>query len=177
MPPKFLSLEFHLRFFPALLWSRLRPQQRQGTGFAPLSPIIIVFACILLVILGIPYAMSHGSVIGWILSGVGLAGIVALFINSIFSRSGPPSYDGFLAGIFFFFISLGITSGVFIGALERSFALGLLAGAGGFVAGYGIGIFAGLWLQYLGWMADLLNGISYLAILGMFVVDLVLLAG
>jgi hypothetical protein len=73
--------------------------------------------------------------------------------------------------------SSDLTSGVFIGALERSFALGLLAGAGGFVAGYGVGIFAGLWLQYLGWMADLLNGISYLAILGMFVVDLVLLAG
>jgi hypothetical protein len=121
--------------------------------------------------------VSHGSVIGWILSGIGLAGIVAFFINSIFSRNGPPSYDGFLAGIFFLFVSLGITSGVFIGALEHSFALGLLAGAGGLVAGYGIGILAGLWLQYLGWMAGLLNGMSYLAILGMFVVDLVLLAG
>ena len=28
-PPGFLSLEFHTKFFPALLWRLLRPQKRE----------------------------------------------------------------------------------------------------------------------------------------------------
>ena len=90
--------------------------------------------------------------------------------------AGPPSYDGFLIGIFFFFIALGISAGAF-SMLSHSLPFGLLVGLGGLIAGYLLGIFAGLWLQYLGWLSEMVNGLAWLAVFGMFFVDLVLLAG
>ncbi|MRR58401.1 MAG: hypothetical protein EG824_09345 [Deltaproteobacteria bacterium] len=44
-------------------------------------------------------------------------------------------------------------------------------------AGYLLGIPAGLGLQHLGWLSGIVNRMAWLAIVGMFVVDLVLLAG
>jgi hypothetical protein len=127
--------------------------------------------------LGIPGAVSRSSIIGWIAVGIGTAGIVALLINSILSRKEPPSYDCFLPGIFFFFVVLGITSGIFAGTLEHSLPLGLLVGSGGLIAGYLLGILAGLWFQYLGWLSAMVNALASLAVLGMLLVDLVLLSG
>jgi hypothetical protein len=177
--PKFLSLEFHTRFFPALLSGRLRPKEREGTRFVSSHALVIALVlCLILVVIGVPYAVSHRSLIGWLIGGIGLAGILALIVNSVLSRRGePPSYDRFLFGIFFFFVALGLTSGVFIGTLEHSIMRGLLISAAGFIAGYVAGIFAGLWLQRLGWMANVLNALAGLAIFGMLFVDLVLLAG
>ena len=176
--PEFLSFEFHARFFPALLWSRLRPRERSGTGFAPGMEFLIAFFffCILVVI-GIPYGMTHRSILGWAAGGIGAAGILALFVRSIASREGPPVYDDFLFGVFFFFVVLGLTAGIFVGTLEHSFPLGLLAGMGGLIAGYLLGILAGLWFQYLGWIASLVNGLAALGVIGMVLVDLVLLSG
>jgi len=124
-----------------------------------------------------PSAVSRGSFIGWLVGGIGAAGILALLINSIFSRKEPPSYDCFLIGVFFFFVVLGISAGVFVGTLEHSLSLGLLVGSGGLIAGYLLGILAGLWFQYLGWLASMVNILAGLAVFGMFSVDLVLLAG
>jgi hypothetical protein len=69
-PPKFLSVEFHKRFFPALLWSRIRPkQQRTRSGFnSSLELYIVLAVCGGLVALGTPAALSHGSIAGWIAS-------------------------------------------------------------------------------------------------------------
>jgi hypothetical protein len=177
--PAFLSLEFHTRFFPALLWRGMRPRGREGTGFSSTGvlPILLVF-CFILLLLGIPYALAHKSITGWVLGGIGVAGMAALFINSVVSGiGGPPTYDGFLKGIFFFFVTLGITAGVFVGTLNHSLTLGVSACTGGLVAGYLLGITAGFWLQYLGWVAALLNILASLFVLGMLVVDIVLLFG
>ena len=177
--PKFLSFEFHTRFFPALLWRGMRPRERGGTSFTSTGvlPILLVF-CLILLLSGIPYALAHKSITGWVLGGIGVAGMVFLFINSITSGiNNQPTYVGFLKGIFFFFVTLGISAGVFVGALSHSLPLGLLVGAGGFIGGYLLGILAGLWFQYLGWVAALLNMLAGLAVLGMFVVDIVLLFG
>lgn len=179
MHPTFLSFEFHTRFFPALLWRGMRPRERGGTSFTSTGvfPILLVF-CLILLLSGIPYALAHKSIIGWVLGGIGVAGMVFLFINSITSGiNSPPTYDGFLKGIFFFFVTLGISAGVFVGTLNHSLTLGIPACAGGFVAGYLLGIPAGLWLQYLEWVAALLNMLAGLFVLGMFVVDIVLLFG
>lgn len=178
MRPKFLSLEFHTRFFPAFLWSRLRPRDRVGTGFPSAVGLQVMFVvCCILVILGLPGAVSNRSFIGWILAGAGAAGILALLINSLCSRREAPSYDGFLSGVFLFFVALGISAGVFVGTLEHSVPMGLLIGLGGLIAGYLLGIMAGLWFQYLGWLASMVNILAGLAVLGMLCVDLVLLGG
>ncbi len=177
--PRFLSVEFHVRFFPALLWGRLRPKQQSGAGFTSLLEYYLVLGvCIVLIVLGAPSALSNGSIGGCIASGIGAFGVLAMIVNSIVSCWGePPSYKDFLLGFFFLFVMLGITAGIFIGTLEHSLTLGLLLGAAGILAGYLLGILAGLWFQYLGWIAVLLDMLARLAIIGIIVVDLVLLIG
>jgi hypothetical protein len=177
--PNFLSLEFHTRYFPGILLSRMRLGGRKETGFSSTLEHYIAFAvCIILLAFGIPVAVSSGSIIGWITGGIGAAGTLALVINSVLSRTKePPSYEGFLAGVFLFFVFLGITSGVFVGTLEHSLSLGLMAGSAGLIAGYPLGILAGLWLQYLGWLSATVNGLAGLAVVGVLSVDLVLLSG
>jgi len=177
--PKFLSLEFHTRYFPGILVSRMRPGGRTGTGFpSTMEHHIVLAVCIILLAFGIPSAVSSGSIIGWVTGGIGAAGTIALVINSVFSRTKePPSYEGFLAGVFLFFVFLGITGGVFVGTLEHSLSLGLLAGSAGLVTGYLLGILAGLWLQYLGWLSAAVKGLAGLAAVGMLSVDLMLLSG
>ncbi|MGA3118385.1 MAG: hypothetical protein ABSF90_28660 [Syntrophobacteraceae bacterium] len=178
MPPRFFSIEFHTRFFPALLWGRLHRREREGTGFPSTIEFNIVLAvCVILVVFGIPAAVSGQSVIGWASGALGSTGIVVLSVKSIASRTEPPSYDQFLAGVFFFFVALGISAGIFAGALYHSFMVSLCLGTAGLASGYASGILAGLWLQYLGRLASTVDGLAGLAALGVFFVDIVLLAG
>jgi len=179
MPTKFLSIEFHTRFFPALLWSRLKREEKGvQMGFSPTVELTIAFAvCAVLTLAGLPAAISRKSAIGWVSGGVGAVGILALVIHSISSHREPPSYDRFLVGVFFFFAVFGISAGIFAGALHHSPGIGLFLGAVGLMAGYLLGILAGLWLQYLGWLASIVSGLAGFAAFGIFFVDLVLLAG
>ncbi|MBI5576322.1 MAG: hypothetical protein HY896_08155 [Deltaproteobacteria bacterium] len=177
-PPRFLSMEFHTRFFPDLVRNRLRPKERTATGFVSgFDSLIVFFIAIAVAAIGISYAVSHRSVIGWIAGGAGVAGVLALFVQSVVSRENIPCYESFLFGVFGFFVTLGATAGIFIGTLEHSLPLVLTAAPAGLAAGYLLGILAGLWFQYLGWIAVLVNGIAALAVVGMIVVDLVLLSG
>lgn len=185
-PPRFLTVAFHTSFFPSLLMNRIRghlkPKEERGTKFVAygLMEIMILLAVsLILIAMGLPAAVSRGSILGWTASGLGMAGIFGLFIFSVCQRIGerePASYDQFLIGIFFFFVVLGLTSGIFFGRLEHhSSGLRLLEGVGGLIAGYVIGVLAGLWLQYLGFMSKFLDGLALPAIVGMIVVNLVLL--
>jgi hypothetical protein len=174
---RIFSVEFHTRFFPELLWSRLRPKERQGTSFVPFESYIAVAFCLVLAGVGIPSAITHHSVLGWIAAGAGLVGLLILSVASIWSRKWSPSYDGFLFGVFFFLVVLGVTAGIFAGTLEHSFSLGLMGGAAGLVLGYVVGIFAGFWFQCLGLLAVVLNFLAGVAVIGMIVLDLVLLFG
>lgn len=157
----------------------MRPRERMGTVFTSTFEYHITFVvCIILLLWGIPVAVSSGSIIGWIVGGIGAAGTIALVIHSILSRRGEPvSYDDFLVGVFFFFVALGLTVGIFAGSLNHSLMIGLLVGTAGLIAGYLLGILAGLWFQYLGWLATIVNALAIVAILGMFFVDLALLSG
>ena len=180
LPPRFLSIEYHTRFFPAFLWSRLRPKKRTGSGFnSSFEVYIVLMVCIVLVAVGVPPALSRGSIAGWITTGIGAAGVLAMLVNSISSRRGePPSQSDFLVGFFFFFVVAGLTAGIFIGTLEHYPLLpGLLTGAAGLVAGYLLGMLAGFGMQYMGWLAAILDPLAGLAVLGMLVLDMVLLAG
>lgn len=179
-PPKIFSLEFHTRFFPLFLWHRLRPRQRTGSGFNSSFELYIGLAvCLILAAIGLPPALEHGSIAGWIMTGIGGAGMITMTINSIVSRRGvSPSYNDFLAGFFFFFLAAGLTAGIFISSLNHyPFFQSLLISLAGLIVGYGLGILAGFGLQYLGWLAALLDPLAGLAVLGMLVVDLVLLSG
>jgi len=179
-PPKLLSIEFHTRFFPAFLWRRFRSKEQRGSGFhSPFELYIVLAVCIVLVALGAPSALSQGSIGGWIACGLGAAGLIAMIIHSVASSWGRrPSYEDFLAGCFFFFVTLGLTAGIFTSSLNHyPFYLSLLICIAGLVIGYIIGILAGLGLQYLGWLAVIFNGLAFLAIIGMVVLDLVLLSG
>jgi hypothetical protein len=138
--------------------------------------IIVLALCLILAAIGIPLAVNRGSVLGWILGILGFGGILASLIFSILSQLGTrPSYDDFFIGIFFFFVFLGITAGLYIGKIQHSLFWGLLSGALGLSLGYVFGIFAGLWFQYLGWIGAIVDMLSGPAIIGMIVVDLALL--
>ena len=72
---------------------------------------------------------------------------------------------------------LAVSAGTFVGTVGHSLLSGLLVGLGGLFAGYPLGILAGLWLQYLGWLSEMVNGLAWLAVIGMLLVDLVFLSG
>jgi len=179
-PPKLWSRDFHTRFFPAFLWRLIRSKERKGSGFnSPFELYIVLAVCIVLALMGAPSALSHGSIAGWIAFGLGAAGLIAILIHSVASSWGRrPSYEDFLVGCFFFFVTLGLTAGIFTSTLNHySFFLSLLICLAGLIIGYALGLLAGLGLQYLGWLAVILSGLAYPAIVGMVVLDLVLLSG
>jgi hypothetical protein len=127
--------------------------------------MIITFAlCLILTVIGIPLAWNQGSVVGWILSIVGIGGIVGLVILSVAGQWGDrPTYDHFLIGIFLFFVSLGVFIGIPIGISRHSFCFGVSVSLAGLVGGYVLGIFAGLRLQHLGWLAVIMNMLAAFA--------------
>ena len=177
--PRLLSLEFHLSFFPKLLLRRTALETQRESGFNSTMEMYVLFAvCIILILIGIPSAVTKDSVIGWVIGCIGSAGIMALLINSIvWGIKSKPTYSAFLSGIFYFFPVLGLSAGVFTGTLDHSLIEGILMGGAGLIAGYLLGIIAGLWLQYLGWMANILNMLAFLAVFGMVFVDIVLIGG
>ncbi len=177
--PKISNIEFHLRFFPRLLWSKLRPNKKEesGTRFVSTFEFFILLAFFLfLIAIGLPLALKHGSVIGWIVGLAGIAGTLALIISSIIMQAGiKPSYDNFLYGVFFFFVFLGITTGLFVGKTEFSSYWWLPLSFAGLIIGYFLGLFAGFWFQCLGWIVAILDLFGGCAVIGMIVVDVVLL--
>jgi len=178
--PNLLSIEFHTRFFPGFLWNRLRSKERRGSGFnSSFELYIALIICVILVTVGIPPAVYSRSIAGWISSGIGAAGILAMIIHSIASSFGEsPSINDFLVGFFFFFLTAGLTAGIFISSLEHyPFFQSLLISAAGLIAGYALGILAGFGLQYIGWLAALLDPLAGLMVFGMLVLDMVLLSG
>lgn len=173
----FFSLHYHLHFLPSLIRNRLRRSGGGGTTFAPLEHNIAFVVCCILAVVGIPEAVVHNSLFGWVAGGIGLAGIALLAVQSIRFRPRTPTCDGFLVGVFFFLVVLGFTAGVFAGALAHSFPIGLLGCAAGLAMGYALGILAGFWLQCLGWLVLWLDIAAGLGVIGLIVLNLVLLSG
>ena len=161
IPPKFLSLEFHTGFFPRLLRDRLlrKGKESGGTTFtSTMEMMLCVAVCVILAAIGVPSAVNRGSIAGWIAAIVGVGGILALLVVSVAAQWGTrPSYDNFLIGVFSFFLSLGIFIGIPVGMENHSLMLGVSASLAGLAGGYVLGILAALGLQYLGWMAIIVN--------------------
>jgi hypothetical protein len=181
VPPSFFSLSFHTHFFPSLLWRRLRPKgegyQSPFANHVPMEFMILIFISIATGVAGLTAGLGRGSIIGWGVGILGLVVFVLFLVNSIRSQMGVrPSFDSFRFGIFFFFVVLGITVGIFEGTLLHSRSLAGWGGLAGFVAGYGAGIFAGLGIQYLGWIGGLFSHLAVAGTVGLIVLDCVLLS-
>lgn len=176
--PSFFSLAFHTRFFPGVLLNRLRPRKGAGAGFYTFDHYVALAVCLFLIVIGASRALHQRSIVGWIMFGLGSFGFVALFIHSLASQRGErPSYDSFLVGFLFLFITMGLTAGIIFGTHQQSLIRGLLIGSAGLLIGYLLGIFAGLQLQRLGWLAALLNVLADIAIIGLIIFDVLLLFG
>jgi len=164
VPPNFLSLEYHTRFFPKLLWNGLQSKKKAKSTFvssAFLEGTIGITICLVLVALGGPSAVARGSIPGWIMTILGAGGIIFLVGTSVYFQGGArPSYDNFQIGIFSFFVMLGLASGVYAGISHHSLLIGTVVGTMGFIAGYGAGIFFGLWMQRLGWIVAVVNMVA-----------------
>lgn len=180
-PPPLFSLEFHTSFFPALLWRLLHPKKRKYEstfdGHIRLELPVMAIVSIILGVYGFSAAIGSGSIIGWVCGTAGLGGFCYLLTVSIRSARGMrPSFDYFRTIVFLFLVFLGLTLGLEMGNVYHlPYGLKLISGLAGLILGYTAGIFGGLWVQYLGWMASLLDLIALVAIAGMVILDIVLL--
>lgn len=179
-PPAFFSLQFHLRFFPALIWNLLSPPKEDyRSPFAdhlPVEYIVVPALCVIAVAIGFPAVQGKGAWWGWILLVLGVFGLIALLVASIRSVwREKPSYPYFRPAVFFFFVVLGPTLGLMAGTIEKSPGLKWVGIGGGLTAGYALGILAGLWVQVLGWMGRFLDVFALGGIVGMIILDMVLL--
>jgi hypothetical protein len=186
------SADFHLRFLPGVVRRRLGPAPA-GSGFASHGSLVsgLGFAVSTVVLLfALPGAI--GASPDWLSRALALlaaAALVALVVLGIRAQRGVAvSYDAFSVGIFTFCIVLGGTAGlwsVLFGAEDRIAAaqsagahglINLAAVLGGLVAGYAVGVPAGLWAQRLGPLGSLLGALAWPAVIGMIATNLVLLS-
>jgi hypothetical protein len=179
-PPSFLSWNFHTVFFPRLLCSRLRGMKKEGGAVSfggHMELTVVLFVCLAALAFGARMAVGRNSLAGWILVTVGAAGSLFIFVSSVVARRGARlTYDGFLIWIFFFFVFLGLTAGLYWGLVNHfSRGVGIGADALGLMGGYVAGIGMGRWAQNLGWVSRLLDGFAGLAIIGLLVADMLLL--
>src|SRR5258708_33343503 len=96
LPPPFWTGEYHLRFFPKQLLANLKhhPDSRKGHVLFEI-PIALVI-CGLLIAWGLPSAIDKHSPGGWILTGLGAFGLIALSVLCLKSTWGTPlSYSEF----------------------------------------------------------------------------------
>jgi hypothetical protein len=179
--PRFLSIEFHTRFFPAVLGRRIR--HRRATSGSPFAnhisieyPIMLML-CFVLAALGLPSALTKGSIVGGIVGGVGSVGAITLIVQSVYAQlETRPTFAAFRVAAFAFCVMLGLTIGLVAGSGLHSRALEAGAAVAGLVCGYVVGIGAGLWAQYLGWIGMWVELAAGLAALGMLVGDIVYVA-
>jgi len=178
--PKILSWKFHTSFFPRLLWSKLnpKPEENPRASFnSGLEMTVVFFVSLLLLGAGTAMVLEKNFLLGSPLTILGLAGTAYIFFSSWAAQRGiKPSYDAFLIWIFLFLVFLGLTIGLFLTSVNHdSHFIVLSAGALGLLIGYFAGIFGGLWLQSLGWVSGLLNGLAGPAIIGLIIVDMLFL--
>lgn len=145
--PPFLSIRFHLQYFPALIWRRIRPRAEEPrpsfANHGSAEYFLIMAVCVIAFVVGLPAAL-HGSVVGVMAAGLGFIGIAAILIFSVVSVRGTyAGFEDFRIWVFFFFVMLGVTVGIFSGSLDHSTSKSLLYAAGGLAVGYPIGIGAG----------------------------------
>jgi hypothetical protein len=181
-PPKFLSVDFHLKFLPSLLWrlthARTRKDVSPFQNHVPMEFTILTVLAVTAALWGFVAALEQAAIAGWIVGISGMAVLLGLLIHSVSSaRDLRPSYEWFRVEIFLFLVLLGTTVGLMVGRIgsaQSGWRL-VLDGVGGFLIGYVGGVFGGLWIQRLGWIAFLFSVLAVAAIPGMIVLDIIML--
>ena len=164
-PPPFFSAEYHLRFLPRVVGYRLRQyrERSRAGGFRSHVQVempLLVVACVLLAIIGLPSAMQHGSIGGWISALLGIGGLVALMAWSIVGewhwrrKEGHRyGYAEFMPSVFFFCLMTGGSVGLIAGGILSDRPLiGALWALPGLLVGYLVGPSAARWVHALGFM-------------------------
>ncbi|HAK89572.1 MAG: hypothetical protein A2077_02020 [Nitrospirae bacterium GWC2_46_6] len=126
----------------------------------PIEMPVLAVVSFAAAVLGISSGLSKGSILGWLIGGIGAAGFLALFIHSIYSQAGcSPSFERFKVSVFLFFVIFGAVAGITAGKIgfDHSRWMRVMDGLAGLVIGYFGGICAGLWIQKLGWIGGLLE--------------------
>jgi hypothetical protein len=179
--PGFFTPAFQQDFFVPLLIRSIRAKEsgRRSPfeGHVPLEFPVLLVVSVVAAIIGLPAYRAHGSVIGGIAGLAGVAGFLVLLVNSIGT---PPNrtalWTGFMAPTFMVCVLIGITVGLFLGAVVWKTVLAKWAlGVVGLLAGYVAGIAAGLGMQWLGWIGRLLQAFAIPLIIGLIALDIVLI--
>ena len=187
--PKFFTLEFHLKFFPEVLRRWFLRHRRKGQEYQspfsnhmPLEFTLAIVFCVALFVVGLPGFIANRSLIAGAISFLGAGGIIAMLISSIRTENknraeigGRYSFDYFVVGVFFFFVLLGASAGISIGFIQNSLGHMILYGLMGILAGYIAGIFAGIWINYLGWIGAYLTYFLYFLMFFLFLLDIILI--
>lgn len=175
VPPLYFSLAYHFHFLPRVIAWRLaeRRGQQHGFGFqAHVEIPLAIFACLLLIAFGLPPALQHSSVGGWLSTLIGVGALVALFAWSIVGEwrwrreeGHRYGYAEFMPSVFFFCVLAGASVGLIAGdVVGNDPVMGYLWAVPGLLAGYLAGLFAARWVHGLGFIKI---WFIYLAVLGL----------
>lgn len=179
-PPPFFSAAYHFRFLPRVIAYRLAQRRVRVSGFGghvQLEIPLVLFACALLIVFGLPPALQHGSIGGWLSAVIGAGGLTALMSWSIVGERRWRREEGhgygyaeFMPSMFFFCVLAGASAGLIGGGvITNSPSMGYLWTAPGLVAGYLLGPFAARWVHALGLIKI---WFIYLAVLGLILLPL-----
>ncbi|HSN16834.1 MAG TPA: hypothetical protein VLV87_01375 [Gammaproteobacteria bacterium] len=178
-PPPFFSFAYHLGFLPRVIAYRIQDYRRRHgqprTGFGPdtqLESPLVIAACILLMVFGLPSAIETGSVGGWISTFVGAGGLAALIGWSIVNEwrwrraeGHRYGYADFMPSVFFFCLLAGGSAGLIVGGVATNDPMsGYAWTLPGLLAGYLGGLFAARWVHALGFIKI---WFIYVAVLGL----------
>jgi hypothetical protein len=152
-PPPFWTLDYHLHFFPKLVWQNLKNHPDSRKGHVLIEIPIALVACGLLISWGLPSAIDKHSPFGWFLAALGASGIIALIVFCLKATAGTQlSYSEFEPWTFLLLVFFGFFSGL-LGPgiyLKLPLSIGLAGSVVGLTLGYLLGIPAGLFAQRLG---------------------------
>lgn len=181
-PPGFFTAAYHFQFLPRVIAYRLGQYRRRERpsgfgGHVQLEIPLVIFACVLLMVFGLPPALQRGSLGGWISTVLGAGAFIALMGWSIYDEWRWRKEDGrrygyadFMPSVFFFCVLAGFSTGLIAGGIFTNDPhLGYLWAPSGLVLGYLAGLFAGRWVHALGFIK---TWFIYLAVLGLIVLPI-----
>lgn len=175
--PSMLSAEFHLRFFPALLFSRFGNNVAASrTSFVSdsfMQSVLVLYGAIAAAVAGVWLLPGFA---GWLLLALAAACVLYVVVISILEARGlEPTYEGFLFPFFFMCLALGLATGALIGLGEPT-VVRLVYGCAGLALGYWAGLLVGLHGQRIGFFAVLMYPFAVAAAGGILLTAILLLS-
>jgi hypothetical protein len=161
-PMRLFSPTYHRTVVLPVLRERLRPGGEVGpsasvAGFSIGRAITLVFLELVLIILMVVGAQNYSSLVGKAMLALGAGGLLFLLIASTRAQLAleeRPSLADLRLSPFLFMALLGLNVGLGLAFAYPAIWFFPLAVLGGATVGYLSGIFAGVWINYLGEMAD-----------------------